>query len=667
MFGRRLVKEIRGRVTYSSGNQKKNPLEGIGIRLFQAETVKAERLQYEDISVIREKQVLSAKTNGQGEFFFYVNDGDYSLCADLDTLPAGTGVRQTQQQIRRGENKFIEFTVRDIASIELNERDTPVYFGESINLKPVLKDNEGNVLSAKVRYSSDSDEVSRDTDELRHTPKVLKDNRVNISVTAGKIIRKLPVDIVLPALCSVERINLAGRMGIIDEHKKIQYLINSLFEKRRLPDEYKSRIPVKSGTGAVEEIRRYIEREDADTGIRQEGIQRLDLSVPELDRTYLSPGGYFNIHYTISGENAVAARYRDPRYVPSYIREVGAAFDHVKAVTCGLRGFREPVLEEGRKAYDIYVYDLKGIYGVTFASKVYNAENSNIRTAASRICIDNSYSKDKGFDKSREDCMRVTAAHEFFHAVQYAYNIEADLWWKEATATWNEDEIYTGVNDYVRYLNVYFSAPQKSLDESSYSGVVFAKFLSENYGGYNIIKKTWEVHSTGNDTSVNAIDRAIGESYDEMNIGTLFNRFTAFNFNPSQYYKEGREWKVMPLIQQTYSSYPVSLNSDRLNHMASSYHLFKADQAMKGKTLRIHIEGTSKVRWGFKLQRRRRNDYKTYIMEVETGGGFNRAEIVLNNFSENYEEVCLIPANLEKDRDSLQYSYFAGIETKDTI
>ena len=48
--------------------------------------------------------------------------------------------------------------------------------------------------------------------------------------------------------------------------------------------------------------------------------------------------------------------------------------------------------------------------------------------------------------------MRVTAAHEYFHAVQYAYDAFEDGWLLEATATWVEDEMFDDVNDNLQYL-----------------------------------------------------------------------------------------------------------------------------------------------------------------------------------------------------------------------
>ena len=48
--------------------------------------------------------------------------------------------------------------------------------------------------------------------------------------------------------------------------------------------------------------------------------------------------------------------------------------------------------------------------------------------------------------------LRVTAAHEFFHAVQFAYDYGEDPWLMEATATWMEERVADDVNDNRQYL-----------------------------------------------------------------------------------------------------------------------------------------------------------------------------------------------------------------------
>ena len=54
----------------------------------------------------------------------------------------------------------------------------------------------------------------------------------------------------------------------------------------------------------------------------------------------------------------------------------------------------------------------------------------------------------------RSNSLRVTAAHEFFHAIQFAYDVNEDIWFMEGTATWVEDEVYDSINDNYQFLAV---------------------------------------------------------------------------------------------------------------------------------------------------------------------------------------------------------------------
>ncbi|HEX9060399.1 MAG TPA: MXAN_6640 family putative metalloprotease [Clostridia bacterium] len=458
-------------------------------------------------------------------------------------------------------------------------------------------------------------------------------------------------------LCSYGKITSARSEGIIDETEHIKNLLYSLFDKRKLQQRFLSNVPIKSGTGAYEEIRRYIEKDDADKGVVNMARQYTLSAIPKLDRVYKSPSGYFNIHYTTTGKHSVPSGFRNS--TPFYILKAGEALDNVKALTCGTRGFKEPRLKKDANTYDIYVYDLDGIYGVTFAKSISNKNAAGTRTASGHICIDNNYSSKKGFDKSWDECLRVTCAHEFFHAVQNAYNVDADIWWKEASATWNEDEIYKGVNDYVRYIGSYFSSPQKSLDESNYSGVVFAKFLSENHGGYDIIKRIWNVQEFNNN-SVTSIDLALKEGPDKKGIGPAFLKFTSFNFNPSQYYSEGSSWKSSVKMQNTYTNYPVTSTSGNLSHLSSCYQLFKTNKEIGGKKLRIMVDTKSRSGINFKLQLRKKKESICESVDISSNSQSGRADILIDDFKENFDELCLIPANIDKTRDGLDYKFAAG-------
>ncbi len=462
-------------------------------------------------------------------------------------------------------------------------------------------------------------------------------------------------------LCSADRIRLAYSSGLIDESTKMRYLARALFNTDKLPKEYRSRVPMKSGTGLLEELARYLKSRSQEPVVSEFIRQSVSSSVPELDKTYRSPSGWFNLHYTLEGENAVGFSYREPGAVPPYIMQAAEAFDNVRSVTCHARGYREPVLEEGKDYYDVYVYDLKDKYGVTYSSEIYSAQKKRTGVASSYICIDNNYSREKGFDKSRLDCMRVTAAHEFFHAVQYAYNVEADTWWKEASATWNEDEVYPGINDYVRYIKKYFNNPGLSLDKTGYSGVIFAKFLSQYYGGYDAMRRIWELQAEGQNNSIQAIDRFVRTYYAGKDIGSVYNQFSIYNTNPAQYYKEGASWNLSASAQNTYAKYPISASIGKLDHLASNYQLFQPVDTSRDRSLKIAIEGME-GRWGFTLQKRSSRTKQYSITEILSRGLYDRAEIELGGFGTTFDEVWLIPSNLETLQDRMPYAYSAGLE-----
>ena len=60
------------------------------------------------------------------------------------------------------------------------------------------------------------------------------------------------------------------------------------------------------------------------------------------------------------------------------------------------------------------------------------------------------------------DALRVTAAHEFNHAIQLSYGVHwddqnpIDLYFIEMTSTWVEDVVYNDINRYLEYLPILF-------------------------------------------------------------------------------------------------------------------------------------------------------------------------------------------------------------------
>ena len=88
---------------------------------------------------------------------------------------------------------------------------------------------------------------------------------------------------------------------------------------------------------------------------------------------------------------------------------------------------------------------------------------------------------------------KVTLAHEFHHAIQFAYDAFENRAMMEGTATWMEDEVFTSINDNRQYLRTspLGSQPWQQLDRFFSSGPfalwpygtwIWYRFLSENLG-----------------------------------------------------------------------------------------------------------------------------------------------------------------------------------------
>ena len=131
-----------------------------------------------------------------------------------------------------------------------------------------------------------------------------------------------------------------------------------------------------------------------------------------------------------------------------------AVLNQVYNFEVGQLGFRRPVTDArhgGNSKFDVYLKDLPaGLYGFC-APEYYKPGN---RKVASGYCvIDNDFSREE-FSGTPLANLKVTLAHEFFHAVQFAYDIKDDPWIYESTAVWMEERFADKVDDNRQYLDI---------------------------------------------------------------------------------------------------------------------------------------------------------------------------------------------------------------------
>jgi hypothetical protein len=79
--------------------------------------------------------------------------------------------------------------------------------------------------------------------------------------------------------------------------------------------------------------------------------------------------------------------------------------------------------------------------------------------------------------------MKVSAAHEFKHAVQRMYTLWTEGGWVELDATWIEDQVFDLTNDYYNYLGQsQIRFPATAMNPGSYEDCIWQHYMSEKYG-----------------------------------------------------------------------------------------------------------------------------------------------------------------------------------------
>lgn len=203
-------------------------------------------------------------------------------------------------------------------------------------------------------------------------------------------------------------------------------------------------------------------------------------------------GVHVCIHYVKTSIDRVPLKDTAPANgIPDYVDFALATMEHVHTTYTGA-GYKGPKLDLSSANHgpnnkpDIYLADIgdQNLYGYCTTDDPAAAPGT---VAVSAYCVlDNDYKATQFPAHTPKDNFRVTAAHEYFHAVQYHYDLNEDSWFMEASATWAEDELYDNVNDNVGYLKYgQLGVPTMPLDRFfdlfHYGNWIFPRYLTEKF------------------------------------------------------------------------------------------------------------------------------------------------------------------------------------------
>ncbi|MDF1544496.1 MAG: hypothetical protein P1R58_05270 [bacterium] len=289
------------------------------------------------------------------------------------------------------------------------------------------------------------------------------------------------------------------------------------------------------------------------------------LARPVLDNRYDSPGGKFKVHYTKNGSDAVwqADKDSDGDGVPDFVESTASILDNVYNHIIVNLGYPSPPTDGsqgGDERYDVYLRDLGGAaYGFTYTVDSIVAPDTSTFLYTTYMELDNDYQELQAYKDRPLDAIKVTAAHEYFHAVQFGiegkefeiflYVVDGETrarampYWMEMSSVWMEEEVYDDINDYYYYLPFFYNEPYQSLQQfrdgtggiHSYASGIFPLYLSEKHGP-DVIHDIWmKCADTLGPTFLTAAGAVLDSiTGDSMSWRRAVNEFAVWNFFTGQ-------------------------------------------------------------------------------------------------------------------------------------
>jgi hypothetical protein len=247
-------------------------------------------------------------------------------------------------------------------------------------------------------------------------------------------------------------------------------------------------------------------------------------------------GPHFCVHWVAEGIDAPSLADGDGDGVPNFVEQVLRIAEHVHEVENEKLGWREPK-SDGRRGggqgkTDIYLSQIGGeLFGYAAPDRGQASKQHRLpRRLHGYLVLDNDYSAFEFPGTRAAEDLQVTLAHEYNHILQFGYDAFQDPWFAESTATWMEDHVYNGIDDYLRYVRRWVKRWDTPLTTSSikeYGSAIWNEWLAHRYGA-RIVRQAWAraIHTRPGGFSVNAYESAL-RAAGRSDLGHDFAHFAA--------------------------------------------------------------------------------------------------------------------------------------------
>ncbi len=340
-----------------------------------------------------------------------------------------------------------------------------------------------------------------------------------------------------------------------------------------------------------------------DVAARVDELRPTDTSATQLQWRYEatdvverfgSPDGGFRVHFTRAGRNAVPAADGNDSGVPDLVEAVAGVYDDVTGTYERTLGFRRPLSDAtipnngGDGRFDVYLLDFGSGADGTF--RVDQCLSSNQEQCIGYVVQENDF---VGFGYPNATvATRILGSHEYFHAVQDAYDDGQGAVISEGTAVWATEQYDPSTSDFEGFISGYLSQADRSIDSPppgpvpayAYGSAIFFQFLTERYERA-LVRKLWErcVNGQGHPSEpanvadpgwVVQLDALLKADY-QSSFAQAFREFATWNLytgsaaDPLKAYAQGARY---PGPKTTAITAPYELRPMRVFYASSQYY-----------------------------------------------------------------------------------------------
>jgi len=375
------------------------------------------------------------------------------------------------------------------------------------------------------------------------------------------------------------------------------------------------------------------------------------------------------VHYVTSSPDRVDTTDGNGNGVPDYVDFALKTMTdvHNTYVAAGYRAPKSDLAADnngGNALPDVYLANIgvDGFYG--YCATDQDVPANQPQDTWGYCVLDNDYSRGEFPTNTSRENLQVTAAHEYFHDVQFGYDVSEDGWIMEATATWAEDELYAGVNDNVQYLRGGpMGQPRRPLDQFAgtfhYGTWIFFRHLTERFrnsqGGMPIlVRDLWrrldDAPGGIGEYSLKGLKRVLNQR--GLPLSSAFARFSAANRMPARSYDEGKRYPTAPLVSTTRlspSRKSVGVQRVALDHMAAGTLRYTPGNKLR-KDWRLRLEIDMAPTWkgtaAYMTLKPRKGAPVTRELRINRQGDVNKT---YRFFSRSVKYVELTLANASDD------------------